>query len=341
MTCHFAREISGMKSIWQHFHQLYFKQLDCPQLTQQPTESLMEFFGRRIAIQNNWLSSSCTASTIPTSCKINFLQVHPDQRQLVTTCSGTTLYEWDLSTGLQRSTFNPPGGSVHHFVLSNDLIAISGSDSVRVYDRAHTNMLYQITGMYSFVHRMKIHNGLLLGGSWDGFVKVFNLSDGSLLSTFSGHNNPIYSLDIDKETRLIVTGSSDRSIKLWNVSENSLLATMRGHSKMINSVRLSPCGSRIFSGSKDCTIRVWDTNRSECVYEYDEHQNSVNCLQFDGRNLLVSGSSDSTLRIWDIRTGKSVSVLQSQAPVTGLEFDESRIVACSDQKLSIFDFSAL
>jgi division protein 1 len=77
------------------------------------------------------------------------------------------------------------------------------------------------------------------------------------------------------------------------------------------------------------------------------HTAPVTCLQFDENNI-VTGSLDKTIRvrswpapltvfhadspqIWDIRTGAISEVHRFEYPVTALQFDSRKVVACTGE----------
>ncbi len=58
----------------------------------------------------------------------------------------------------------------------------------------------------------------------DKTIKLWNVADGSLLSTLEG-NSSIYSVAFSPDGRTLASGSYDKTIKLWNVADGSLLST--------------------------------------------------------------------------------------------------------------------
>lgn len=55
-----------------------------------------------------------------------------------------------------------------------------------------------------------------LSGSWDGTLRLWDLSTGVTTRRFIGHTKDVLSVAFSADNRQIVSGSRDKSINLWN-----------------------------------------------------------------------------------------------------------------------------
>lgn len=146
---------------------------------------------------------------------------------------------------------------------------------------------------------------ILVTGSWDKTIKVWNVATGQLLRTLMGHQEAVWSVALAADGKTLASGSSDQQIKIWNLPTGQLIHTLTGHSNWVAAVDLSPKGELVASASSDKTLKVWSVKSGELIHTLQGHGCAVTCIAFtpDGKTL-VSGSGDKTLKIWSLTTGE-------------------------------------
>lgn len=121
------------------------------------------------------------------------------------------------------------------------------------------------------------------------------------------------------------------------------------HGGVITQIRTD--GKYVATASQDSTIKVWDIAQKKLLYTLNDHKGAVNAIQF-AENKLVSGSADNSMRVWDLRKGTKMYALlggslQKRANnpdhphkqgITGLQVDESRVVASMSSIIKVYDF---
>ncbi|KAG5221762.1 WD40 repeat protein [Salix suchowensis] len=100
---------------------------------------------------------------------------------------------------------------------------------------------------------MKQRNPILVSGSLDNTIKIWDIEANEALQTFFGHIEGVWAVACDKLR--LVSGSHDRTIKVWSREENRCTATLVGHCGAVTCLSLGE--DKIVSGSDDGDIRVW------------------------------------------------------------------------------------
>ncbi|GAN03683.1 E3 ubiquitin ligase complex SCF subunit sconB [Mucor ambiguus] len=139
---------------------------------------------------------------------------------------------------------------------------------------------------------------IVVTGSFDKTVCVWDLDTGALRQTLRGHSRCVRALQFDDAK--LVTGAMDNTLKIWNYQTGQCIRTLEGHTGGVLSLHFD---SRILaSGSTDHTIRLWNFQVGEC-YTLSGHTEWVNSVRICHQGtMLVSSSDDATVRLWDLQT---------------------------------------
>ena len=70
-----------------------------------------------------------------------------------------------------------------------------------------------------------------------------------------GHKQPVLSMDISFDNRLIVTGSADRHLKIWGLDFGDCHRSLHAHEDSIMSVQFVGKTHYIFSVRKDGKLK--------------------------------------------------------------------------------------
>ena len=146
---------------------------------------------------------------------------------------------------------------------------------------------------------------LLVSGSYDKALKLWNLPEGKLIKTLTDHLGFVRTVAISPDGKLLASGSNDKAIKLWNLPEGKLIKTLTGHLGPVGAVAISPDGKLLASGSNDKAIKLWDLPKKKLLKTLTGHSNSVGTIAIspDGK-LLASGDIDNAIKLWIFPEGK-------------------------------------
>ena len=134
---------------------------------------------------------------------------------------------------------------------------------------------------------------LIVSGSQDDLVQVWDAKTGEQLKLLQGHTNWVNSVAFSPDSSQIVSGSGDHSVRMWDVKTGEQLRELQGHTGIVFSVIFSPDGNQIVSGSFDQSVRVWDAKTGEQLRKLQGHTGIVNSVAFSpDNNQIISGSSD-------------------------------------------------
>ncbi|OSX78977.1 hypothetical protein BU14_0093s0020 [Porphyra umbilicalis] len=199
----------------------------------------------------------------------------------------------------------------------------------------------------SCVVRQSTGRNLVVSGSDDGTLRVWDADRGECVAVLNGHSCSVScvcvvevggggdGVDCGCKVQRVVSGSDDHTLRVWDADRGECVAVLKGHSDKVMCVCVVEVGGggdgggsggkvqRVVSGSADHMLRVWDAGRGECVAVLEGHSHWVRCVcvvEVGGGGVggggggkaqrVVSGSRDRTLRVWDAGHGECVAVLK-------------------------------
>ncbi|HEY5315047.1 MAG TPA: c-type cytochrome domain-containing protein, partial [Pirellulales bacterium] len=136
----------------------------------------------------------------------------------------------------------------------------------------------------------------IVGEAW-----LWNMADGRLLKTFSGHKDSLYAAALSPDASLLATGSYDQQIKLWDTKTGKELRTLTGHNGAIFDLAFHPGGKILASASADRTVKLWDAATGQRLDTFSQPLKDIYAVAFspDGR-FVAAGGVDNRIRIWKL-----------------------------------------
>ncbi|RZS17380.1 hypothetical protein BHM03_00049521 [Ensete ventricosum] len=207
----------------------------------------------------------------------------------------------------------------------------------------------RLTGHSHFVEDVVLSSDgqFALSGSWDGDLRLWDLSTGATTRRFSGHTKDVLSVSFSVDNRQIVSASRDRTIKLWNTLGECkyTIQDADAHTNWVSCVRFSPNAYQptIVSGSWDRTVKVWNLTNCKLRSTLAGHSGYVNTVAVspDG-SLCASGGKDGVTLLWDLAEGKRLYSLDAGAIIHSLCFSPNRywLCAATQESVKIWDLES-
>lgn len=130
----------------------------------------------------------------------------------------------------------------------------------------------------------------------DKAIRVWDIHEGTVQRTLSGHRGKINSLDFSPNSKTLVSGSDDQTIRLWDAATGKTVKTIQAHDGPVTSVDFGP--RYLASGSDDETVKLWQLDGTP-VKTLTGHGLAIAQVQFNSEgDILASASWDNTIKLW-------------------------------------------
>jgi F-box and WD-40 domain protein CDC4 len=191
---------------------------------------------------------------------------------MVTGSRDTTLRVWSLPE--LDTTWFPSDGTDNPYLIHTL--------------RGHTNSVRAIAG----------HENILVSGSYDTSVRIWNLETGDCIHTCNGHREKVYSVGYSHELKRAVSGSMDSTVKVWDSISGENLFTLEGHNSLVGLLELTT--SFLVSAAADSTLRIWCPHTGKCLAILQGHDAAITCFHHDPENNRLVSGSDGGVKVWEL-----------------------------------------
>ena len=153
----------------------------------------------------------------------------------------------------------------------NNTIAIGFMfGEITIYSTITGSQVALLSGHIGFIRSLTFSSDgrLLVSGSADKTVKLWDMQTGGVVKTFYGHQKRVSSVSISMDHIKIASGSGDCTIRLWDIPTGDCLCTIQQESP-VSCISFSPLNPQHIFSISGCKIWEWDIDGHQIPSTYD------------------------------------------------------------------------
>uniref|UniRef100_A0A8C5RAS5 Kinesin-like protein KIF21A n=1 Tax=Leptobrachium leishanense TaxID=445787 RepID=A0A8C5RAS5_9ANUR len=228
------------------------------------------------------------------------------------------------SNSQNRTVTIPPGENQINQIALNPtgtVLYAAAGNAVRMWDLKKFQSTGKLSGhlgpvMCLTVDQMANGQDLIITGSKDHYIKMFEMSEGALGTvspTFCfepPHYDGIEALIINGDH--LFSGSRDNGIKKWDMSRKDLLQQVpNAHKDWVCALGIIPNCPVLLSGCRGGLLKLWNVDTFLSIADLKGHDSPINAICTNSSHIFTA-SDDQTVKIWRIN-----SLLDGQLSDTG------------------------
>jgi WD40 repeat protein len=200
------------------------------------------------------------------------------------------------------------------------------SGNVNILNLTNTShVIRTLSGHANQINRiLNLNNTYYATASDDTTIRIWNATNGSLLSTLIGHTGGVRDMAV-LWSGMLVSVSCDKTINIWN--SYYLSATLSATICLNAIVLLNE--PQVAIGGNTNYLSIWNLSTKKLVMNLTGHSGNLIALEWiQSSNTLISGSGDQTVKFWNVSSGLLLSSINLTSSVKAMKlFNGSNYLA--------------
>gem|GEM_PF-1450272 len=175
----------------------------------------------------------------------------------------------------------------------------------------YSNFYTSPAGHFGDVNAVAMQGDIIVTGSEDTTIKIWNRGSKKLQNTLIGHTASVTAVAI--KDNIIVSSSQDSTIRLWDLATGEEKTILDDHNAAVDAIAISKDGAILVSGSGDDTVKVWnlkDLSVKKPITTFKGHTAPVYSVAIsDDNKEIISGSEDKSIKVWTLASDKPLTTL--------------------------------
>ena len=222
----------------------------------------------------------------------------------------------------------------------NNTIAIgTGCGDIIILNAITGNQIAILSGHTDEVNSVMFSSDgtLLISGSDDKTVKLWDVQTGGVIKTFYGHTSSVWTVSISADCTTIASGSDDHTISWWNTGTGNCYYTIKCDS-LLNNISFSPTDPQHLISVASGEVLQWDAKghqiKSPC---------KGSCAAFSPDGTLFALYNDGIVTVKSSDSGAVVAEFQvasAEYPHCCFSPDSKLVAVAVNKTISIWDISS-
>lgn len=269
----------------------------------------------------------------------------PDGRYFISTSKDQTARIWNAGDGRLLHTITDHSDWVTAAVVSADsriLTTADASGQIISYTLSDGKRFKTYPSHRRWVSALvqARKKPLLISGSWDSTVRIWDSRTGTLLHELRPDAGKILTLSLTRDEAHVLVLTDEGIASVWNAATGVKQKEFRLSSPIV-SFTATPKGDRFVTGTRKGDIQLWNLSDAESIYSGLAAGESIQDIGFPSAdNRLVAALQSGRILSWNLEQPQDTLSWQAHSePISAMAFHPSRgvfITGSWDQSVKIW-----
>ena len=244
----------------------------------------------------------------------------PDERNVIVFGSDTIVSVFDVKTGIEIQQLIGHRGQIlsANYSPNGEMIATASTDaSAKIFSAKDGRELRTLEpyrrGYINSISFSPDSRFVLTAGGFEDFcARLFEVSTGKEIRTWSHRSYEIFSAEFSSDGELIITSGRDNTAHINSISSDEVVHVLSGNSVGIKNMAISPDGKFALSVIDDKELRLFEIESGKEVKLRFENYDPFDAeFSPDSRFLLLV--YDGIIRVFELSTGNEMQSIYTDA----------------------------
>jgi len=282
--------------------------------------------------------------------------IHDDDTIVTTSVDGTARM-WDLKP-LNLVQHISTAGLISQSRFSHNaetMALVMSSNSILIWDVKNDSNLFVLQGHADDIESIQFSfdDKYLVSASRDGTFCIWDLTNGNLMKTISGHDGEdILSAAFSPDGKKVASAGLNGDVCLWDAKTGDLIHKFVGHKSGVFDVSFNDAGTQLLTIDYWGVIGQWDVKKEELIRFHEMEAQGLDSgftvgytsATFNRNGSLIAAvGKDEIARIWDSDSGDQVAMFWEHPDITSVVFNPSgdKLISYgNDNVIRLWDISS-
>jgi WD40 repeat protein len=201
------------------------------------------------------------------------------------------------------------------FTPENELLAIGRAidGDLKLWNLSDGRVMSDLGTAKTITSAAFSNDAALVAAAVTPQIRIYSVATGRLISSLEASGVDVYSLEFSPDGTKLLSGDRQGNVIISEVTSGRAKVQLNGGNMYYRAV-FSPDGKQIASADQDGQVRIWDVASARIDKTLIGHTGVVKLISFSpDGRLVVTAAEDNTVRLWDVASGKELKQIGSDS----------------------------